>query len=246
MFPQYLADIAPPMGKTRDFDYCVSLNNLPDYPEYLIVAQISLPGAPALTAPIILEPGTCLSMGRVYNRPQITLFALPKSQVSPDELFALESNMERIIDARGNFVGVANPANQHTQYFNPKIQAQVQQSHREYGVREGDRILPTLYPGTVLKFAQLLNIKGIPTSHPIRKPSTAPFWDAGKTVEGHYTITSLTDSTFTIEEIGREVGWNYLFVLPLLGMILLVMLKWNRKRFKLKAPEHPSGTPNDS
>lgn len=263
MFPRYLADIPPPTGQTRDFNYCIRLDNQTDYPNYLIVAKISSRSSQEyFSDPIVLNPGTCLPMGRVLYRPQITLFAVPKSKVSPDDLFKLEFNrfsQLRIVDPEGNSVGIIDKEN--SQYFNPKAQEQAQQRDPRYGVkvREGDRVLPIEreHSGTVLKSAKVLASNGIPAkvlasngipaSPVIRKPGSAPFWDSGRTIEGHYTISTLTDQTFTIKESRRVtngMGMD-LLVLPLLGVILLVMVKWYHQRSQLNPSNQHSKTSNN-
>jgi hypothetical protein len=249
MFPQYLADIAPPTGETRNFEYCIRLDNLTDYPEYLIVAKLSSQidgGNRVPTSPIVLKPGTCLSMGRTY-RPQITLFAVPKSKVTPDDLFELEIGTLQIFAPDGSLMGIDNGPNQ-SPYFNPKIQEQVQRNpHDDFpNVREGDVVVESLYSGTVLKSPKVLESKGIPALPPILKPSSVPFWDSGKTIEGHYTITTLGDDTFTIKESGHSTDWmgTHLLLLPLLGVILLVMVKWYHQRSRLSPSDHHSKTSN--
>ncbi len=259
MFPRYLADVAPPMGQTRDFDYCIRLANLTAYPHYLIVAKISS-SQNYSSGPLVLNPGTCLSMGRSIYRPQITLFAVPKAKVSPDDLFKLAYSrfiFGRIVDPEGNLVGILDNR-ENSQYFDPKAQEQAQQRDPQdgYEVREGDRVLPIAYSGTVLKSAKVLaangipakvlTADGIPVSPPsvIRTPASAPFWDEGKTIEGHYTIATLTDQTFTIKESQRDtngMGMS-LLVLPLLGVILLVMVKWYHQRSQLHPSDKHSAT----
>ncbi|MBD2038255.1 hypothetical protein H6F76_25205 [Leptolyngbya sp. FACHB-321] len=250
MFPRYLADVAPPTGRTRAFDYCIRLDNLTAYPHYLIVAKISsrLTGQDDSSDPLVLNPGTCLSMGRVTDRPQITLFAVSKAKVSPDDLFNLELTSFsglRIVDPEGNLVGIID-SREKSHYFDPKAQEQAQQPDPKYGfeVREGDRVLPIAYSGTVLKDAKVLAANGIPASPTIRTPSTAPFWAEGKTIEGHYTIATLTDQTFTIQESQRDtngMGMS-LLGLPLLGVILLVMVKWYHQRAQLHPSDKHSAT----
>jgi hypothetical protein len=256
MFPKYLADLAPPMGETRNFNYCIRLENLTDYSEYLIVAKLSsqVRGEEEKSfppSPVVLKSGTCSSMrsvlmSGVYYRPQITLFAVPKSKVTPNDLFKLESNTLRIVDPIGNLMGIFNSQNQ-VQYFNPKIQEQVQQRDPHIlNYREGDKLLPVLYSETVLKSPKILESKGIPASPPIVKPDSVPFWDSGKTIEGHYTITTLAGNTFTIKKSGSSTDWMgvHLLILPLLGVILLVMVKWYHQRSRLSPSDNHSETSN--
>ena len=251
MFPRYLADVAPPMGRTRDFDYCIRLDNLTAYPDYLIVAKISS-SQNYSSGPLVLNPGTCLSMGRSIYRPQITLFAVPKAKVSPDDLFRLEYSrfiFGRIVDPEGNLMGIID-GRDNSQYFNPKAQEQAQQREPQdgYEVREGDRVLPIEreHSGTVLKDAKVLAANGIPASPVIHKPSSGPFWDEGRTIEGHYTIATLTDQTFTIKESQRDTNGMGLSLLglPLLGVILLVMVKWYHQRAQLHPSDQHSATSN--
>jgi hypothetical protein len=265
MFPRYyLADIPPPTGRTRAFDYCIRLANLTAYPHYLIVAKISsrLTRQDDSSDPLVLNPGTCLSMGEVRERPQITLFAVSKAKVSPDDLFNLELTRDtglRIVDPEGNLVGIID-SREKSQYFDPKAQEQAQRNPQDgsYEVREGDRVLPIAYSGTVLKDAKVLASNGIPAkvlaadgipvspSSVIRPPSSAPFWDEGKTIEGHYTIATLTEQTFTIQESQRETKGMGLSLLglPLLGVILLVMVKWYHQRSQLHPSDKHSATSN--
>lgn len=249
------------MGKTSDFDYCIRLDNLTDYPNYLIVAKISS-SQNYFSDPIVLNPGTCLSMGRSVYRPKIALFAVPKSKVSPDDLFKLELNRFsglRVVDPEGNLVGISDGDN--SQYFDPKAQEQAQQRYPQdtYKIREGDRVMriELEHLGTVLKSAKFLASNGIPAkflasngmpaSPVIHKPPVVPFWNEGRTIEGHYTISTLTDQTFTIKESQRDtngMGMS-LLVLPLLGVILLVMVKWYHQRSQLNPSNKHSKTSNN-
>jgi hypothetical protein len=103
------------------------------------------------------------------------------------------------------------------------------------------RLLRIWYTGTALKSFEIVESKGIPASDTIKRPFSVPFWDGNQTVVDRYTITTLTENSFTIKHAGRDGGLSgvQLLALPLLGIMLLFLVK-NQKRFQRKTPKSSS------
>ncbi|OKH33479.1 hypothetical protein NIES2119_23160 [[Phormidium ambiguum] IAM M-71] len=80
-----LADIAPDIGYTRDFSYCLKITNLEKYPNYLLFVKIGSenPGIP--TKPYkLIQAGDCVSL--IGYRPIATIAAISKDRVQANDL----------------------------------------------------------------------------------------------------------------------------------------------------------------
>ncbi|WP_143171115.1 hypothetical protein [[Phormidium ambiguum] IAM M-71] len=80
-----MADIAPDIGYTRDFSYCLKITNLEKYPNYLLFVKIGSenPGIP--TKPYkLIQAGDCVSL--IGYRPIATIAAISKDRVQANDL----------------------------------------------------------------------------------------------------------------------------------------------------------------
>jgi hypothetical protein len=204
MLQTIIADVPPPLGETRNFDYCISLNNLTDYADYWIVAQTSFGSGRHVSPYWVVKPESCVVLAGY--RPEVKLVAVPKASVVATDLVEVSRNtIDRLdpIDRNGNNLILSET-------------------------------------GIALKSSTIAKTKGIPATEKIYKPASVPLWRDGQKIEARYTITTLTPNTFVIQLAGQGRGWFsiQLIVLPLLGLLLLGMILWNRKHQQARKNKH--------
>jgi hypothetical protein len=80
-----LADALPSIGSTRNFKYCIKINNLAKYPNHLLFAQIASQNANIAASPyILITTDRCLDMNGY--RPIANIVAIPKNKVTNKDL----------------------------------------------------------------------------------------------------------------------------------------------------------------
>ncbi len=80
-----LADVPPPDGFTRNFNYCIKINNLAKYPNHLLFAQIASQNGNIAASPyILIKADRCLDL-KGY-RPIANIVAIPKNKVKSKDL----------------------------------------------------------------------------------------------------------------------------------------------------------------
>jgi hypothetical protein len=78
-----LADVAPNAGYTRNFEYCIKINNLTKYPNYLLFAQIRSPTSKP-GAYIQIQADRCLPINGY--RPVANVVAIAKTKIKTSDL----------------------------------------------------------------------------------------------------------------------------------------------------------------
>ena len=79
-----LADVPPPTGFTRNFDYCFKVVNLDRYPDHFFFARL---GSQNPNNPIfyrLIKPNTCIPASAY--RPIVIITAIQKNQIQPNDL----------------------------------------------------------------------------------------------------------------------------------------------------------------
>jgi hypothetical protein len=90
-----LADVAPPAGATRNFQYCVKIVNLNKYPNYLLFARVSSP-TDSPSPYIQIQANRCQPVEGY--RPSLTIQAIAKNRVKSSDL-----------QKTGNGIALKNP-----------------------------------------------------------------------------------------------------------------------------------------
>lgn len=80
-----LADVAPDAGYTKNFDYCLKINNLKKYPNHLFFVQVRSPTQLQSSNPYVLvKTDKCISINGYM--PVATITAIPKHKVKSNDL----------------------------------------------------------------------------------------------------------------------------------------------------------------
>jgi hypothetical protein len=95
MFNALLADLPPPPGLTKNFNYCFKVVNLDRYPDHLFFARLGSENDSLTVLYQLIEPNVCMQASGY--RPITTITAIPKTQIQPNDLEPLNDNSAFII-----------------------------------------------------------------------------------------------------------------------------------------------------
>jgi hypothetical protein len=80
-----LADVAPNAGYTKNFDYCLKINNLKKYPNHLFFSQVRSRNQLQSSDPyLLIKTDKCISINGYI--PVATITAIPKNKVKSNDL----------------------------------------------------------------------------------------------------------------------------------------------------------------
>jgi hypothetical protein len=211
-----LADVAPDMGYTRSFEYCIRVPNLDAYPDHVFFAQLAQRSPDnRTTPPLLIQTNECIPLEGY--RPIAWVVALPKAELKPQDLTAIPKGELLFLQQNGQGWIVIQRDEQAEANPNPKAMWKADKAQQAI-----------LNPNLEARF-----IRSESTFTP---PSQLPFFYQDKRIEDSFKIQSVDGQRVAMTFVGRSPQfWNWL-VFPLLGLALLVGVFLWRKRQTPKQP----------